>query len=428
MLNNYICALDIGSSKLAAAVARIKRRHITDIFFEAAPVRGVEGGTIIDSIDLISSIGRVLKNLKVKSGINIQFIYVSISGGDVVTKHSQAVIPLTERGNKVITSFDIQKVNEQALILGLSLDEEIIHSTPFSYAIDSSHNVLNPVGLYSHRLEVDLYLVCGKPSSLQSLERVVNQAGYEIKDLFLSGIATGRAVFNEGFKERMDPAARTSATQVDILCDIGSDITELLTFRGGVLGDIRILPLGGGDLTRALSDELKIPFDLAEEVKISYGSVGDYNRIKEDKEILIKKSNIYKPIKQKLISEIVTSKTGLICKAIRDAMEESVSSDKVNNFIATGRTVLLDGFLEALESGLGLPCKLGRIVNPDIISLVNKDNTLSGHKYLTYLTCLGIICEALRPRQQEVTSIPSPTRNPILKAINKVKEIYQEYF
>ena len=413
----YICALDIGSSKVAATVAEIKRKRITNIFFESVVSKGIEGGTIIDSIDLIGSIGRALKNLKVKSGINIKFIYTNISGQDIVTKHSRAVIPLAERGNKVITLSDIQKVNEQARTLGSSLEEETIHQIPFGYTIDSKNNILNPLGLYSHRLEVDLYLVCAKSSAIQSLTRVINQAGYEIKDLFFSSIATSRVVFNKEFKEG-----------VNILCDMGSDITELLVFRDGLLKNIEILPIGGNDLTMQLSESLNIPLDLAEDVKRSYGIIGDYSQIKEDKEILVKKSNIYKPIKQRLVSEIITSKAKLISSTLRDTVEKIVPCAEVNNFVITGRTILLEGFLETLENTLGISVKLGRITDPDIISLVDKDNTLSGQKYLTYITSLGILCQALHKEYPPFLSASGPAQNVILKAINKFKEVYQEYF
>jgi len=418
MRSNYICALDIGSSKISAVVARIERRHIANLFFETIPVKGIQKGTVVDSIDLISSISRALKNLKVKSGINIKFIYANLSGQDIITKHSCAIIPLAERGNKVITLSDIQKVNEQARILGSSLEEEIIHKIPFSYTIDSKNNIPNPLGLYSHRLEVDLYLICSKLSSLQSLTRAVNQTGYEIKDLFFSGIATSEAAFDRELKEGLN-----------IFCDIGSDITELLIFQDGMLKNIEILPIGGADLTKQLQEELKIPFDLAEDVKRSYASAADHIQINEEREILIKKNHLYKPIKQRLVSEIVTAKAKLICQKIKDAVEKNTTSNQVDNFVTVGRTVLLEGFLETLENSLGISVKIGRVNNPKISSLVNKDNISSGQKYLTYLTALGLVCQALHDRQENQNlTAHQLTRNPILKTINKFKEIYQEYF
>ena len=256
--NNYICAIDIGSSKISGCVARINKKVIDNVFFETLPSKGIKRGIIVDSIDVVGCIGKAIKNLKAKSGINIKFIYTNISGQDIVTRRSRAIIPLAERGNKVITVSDIQRVNEQARVLGSSLEEEIIHRIPSSYTIDSKSNIANPLGLYSHKLEVDLYLVCGKLSSIQNLSRAVNQAGYEIRELFFSGLATSKAALNKDYSQGLN-----------IFCDIGSDTTELLIFKDGMLKDIEILPIGADDLTVNLQESLKIPFDLAEDIKRS---------------------------------------------------------------------------------------------------------------------------------------------------------------
>jgi len=414
--DNYICALDIGSSKISACVARIKKHRIVEVFFETAPSQGIKRGAILNSFDTVEAITGLLKKLRNLSGINIKFIYVNISGQDIITRHSRAILPLAERGNKVITQYDIKNVNEQARILGSRLEEEIIHQIPFSYAIDSKDNIANPLGLYSHKLEVDLYLVCGKLSSIQSLVRAVNQAGYDIKDIFFSGIATSVAVFNkEGNKG------------VTILCDIGSDITELLLFKDGSLRDISVLPIGGEDLTKGLCEELQIPFDLAEDVKISHAHAGDFHQIEENKEILIKKNNVYKPIKQKLICEIITAKTNELCIAIKDAVDKIITINEVDNFITTGRTALLEGFLETLENTLGVPVGLGRILNPDLTSLVNND-VLKGQKYLTYLTVLGMASQALKKERPQVLPNYQPPPNLFIRIFNRVKEAYQEYF
>jgi len=417
MLNNYICAVDIGSSKISAVVAEIKKRHMPRVFLESMPAKGIKRGLIIDSVVLIESISNVLKNLKVKSGINIKSIYTNISGQDIVTRHSRAIIPLAERGNKVITLSDLEQVNEQARILGSSLEEEIIHQIPFSYTIDSQSNIANPLGLYSHRLEVDLYLICAKLSSIQNLTRVINQSGYEIKGLFFSGLATSKAILNEEFKEG-----------INIFCDIGSDITELLVFEDSMLKDIKVLLFGGDDLTLELSQELKISFDLAEDIKRSYALVGEQSQIGENKEILVKKHNIYMPIKQRLVSEMITAKTKLFCNSLKDNLEKMIPCGEINNFVTTGRTILLEGFLETLENSLGVAVKLGRIINPDIKFLTNQNDALSGHKHLTYLTSLGMLCEVLEKSKSKAISYALTPQNFIFNAINRLKEIYQEYF
>ncbi len=262
-----------------------------------------------------------------------------------------------------------------------------------------------------------MYLICSKLSSVQSLTRTINQSGYEIKDLFLSGMATSRAVFGPGLKDGLN-----------LLCDLGSDTTELLIFREGLLKDIEVLPFGGNDLTRKLSESLKIPLDLAEDIKRSYGFIGNPQDIGEDKEILVKKSEFYKPIKQRLVSEVVTAAANEVCLKIKEALKEKVELYEVNNFVIVGRTILLGGFIETLEKTLNLPVKLGRINNLEIISLIKENSGLSGEKYLNYLTCLGMICETLEQKPLCTLPLYQPAKNIVLKALNRAKEVYQEYF
>jgi cell division protein FtsA len=417
MLNNYICTLDIGSSKISACVAQIKKRRVSNLYFDSAASKGVKDGVIVDSISLISSIEKLVKSLKAKSGINIKFLQTNISGQDIVTKHSRAIIPLAERGNKVITVSDMQRVNEQARVLGSSLEEELIHVIPSSYSIDSKSNISNPLGLYSHKLEVDLFLICGKLSSVQTLSRVINQAGFQIRGLSFSGLATSKAVFDKGMKEGLS-----------VFCDIGSDITEILIFRDGLLKDIEILPLGGNNLTAQLQEALKIPFELAEDIKRSYGVIGDSEQLDENKEILVKKSDFYKPIKQKMVSEIVSAGAKLICLQIKEAVENKVPLYEINNFIIVGRVLLLEGFIETLENILGVQVKLGRITNPKILSLIKENSELTGQKYLTYLTPVGMICETLESKPVGILPVQSLPKNLFIKTVNRVKEVYQEYF
>jgi cell division protein FtsA len=311
----------------------------------------------------------------------------------------------------------MQRVNEQARVLGSSLDEEIIHIIPSSYSIDSKSNISNPLGLYSHKLEVDLFLICGKLSSVETLSRVVNQAGYEIRGLSFSGLATSRAVFDKASKEGLS-----------VFCDIGSDITEILIFRDGLLKDIEILSLGGNKLTSQLQESMKVPFDLAEDIKRSYGMIGDTEKLDENKEILVKKSDFYKPIKQKMVSEIVSAGAKLMCLEIKEAVEKKTPLYEINNFVVVGRSLLLEGFIETLETTLGVAIKLGRIANPDIYVLAKENSELSGQKYLAYLTPIGMICETLESKPIGILPLHQPAKNLLIKAVNRVKEVYQEYF
>ncbi len=414
---NYICALDIGSSKISAAVAVIKNHHIAWLHCQTLSTRCMRRGSVIDSTDLVDDIDQLLKNIRTQTGFSVKYVYTNISGSDILTKHSRAIIPLAERGNKVITPGDIKRVNEQARILGSSLDEEIIHQIPSGYSIDTKSNILNPLGLYSHKLEVDLYLVCGKLAAMQSLSRAVNQAGLDLKGLYFSGIATCDMVFDQSQRKGMH-----------VLCDIGKDITELVFLQDGLLQDIKILPFGGDDLTLELSNQLNIPFELAEDVKRSHGFVGDAFAIHDEKEILVKEERAYKPLKKKRVVEILTGRSQTLSEAIRDAVSSGIPLNQINSFTVSGRTLLLDGFLEYFERVIGIPVKLARLSQLDIVPLVNKNEALSGQHFLTYVTALGIVSLALRQECPQLISEAVVPPNLFARTVNKVREVYQEYF
>ncbi|MFA5093070.1 MAG: cell division protein FtsA [Candidatus Omnitrophota bacterium] len=415
--NNYICAIDIGSNKISAALAKIKKNRIESVYFDSLPSSGVKEGVIVDATELITCLTKIIKHLKAKSGLKIKFIHTNFSGKDISTKHSHAIIPLAERGNKVITTTDIASANEQARILGSSLEEEIIHVIPSSYAIDSKSQVINPLGLYSHRLEVDLYLICARLASLQSLSRVISQAGYEIRNLSFSGLATSKAVFGRFEKKGLT-----------VFCDVGSDVTELLIFKDGLLQDIQILSLGGNSMTAQLCEGLKINTELAEDIKRSYGIIGDASSIPENKEILVKKDEFYKPIKQRDVALMTTNSGRLICSQIKEVVERKVALHEIDNFVMVGKTLLTDGFIEMMESVMGIPVKIGKVNHAEIMTLVKENSELSGQKYLTYLTCLGMICEDLENKTVGSLALVKPAKNLIFKAVNRFKEVYQEYF
>jgi hypothetical protein len=111
-------------------------------------------------------------------------------------------------------------------------------------------------------------------------------------------------------------------------------------------------------------------------------------------------------------------------------VEKKVSPYEVNNFVVVGRSILQEGFIETLESNLSIPVKLGRIANQDIPSSARESSELSGQKYLMYLTCLGMLCEALRDKSINTGALSSkrPTKNILVKAVNRFKEVYSEYF
>lgn len=413
--------MDIGSSKAAACLACFNRKELTRIWWDSTAAVGVKRGQWQDIGGLTGCLVQLLKNLKAKSGIKIKSVYLGISNQNIVSKHSQAVIALAERGNKSVTKTDIQNVIQQAQILGSCLEDEILHTEPLSYIVDNENEVINPLGLYGHQLKVDLHLICARVSYIKTIIEVINRLGLKLNDITLSGFAVSQAVFNP---EKLKG--------LNVLCDVGKDITQILIFNDGRLVHYQTISYGGDDLTSKLSGDLNLPYPLAEEVKISYGRIQNKCQTK-DKEIIVKKGNTYSNLSQNLVIQILSQASQQIAEAIRDIIQPyllTISSSQIpvkTTLYVSGRTACLDGFLELLEVIIGMPVKMARIDNSSLLTPLMRHRVVCGQTTLNYLACLGLVAKAVESSYNRLTLQRGFYR--LLSHIpEKTKEIYQEYF
>jgi cell division protein FtsA len=372
----------------------------------------------LDAVDLSDSLSKLLNKLKAKSGINIKSVYINIYGQDITTKHSHATIALAERGNKIVTPRDMQRLVEEARILGSGLEEEIIEQMPVGYRIDDQDNIINPLGLYGHALGVDLYLICAKSSYIQTVSRLMRNIGYDVRRLFLSGMAISKIIFRP---EQLKKGCK-------IFVDIGSDLTQIYLFKENMLRNIGILYSGGDELTYELARTIKAPFELAEDIKKSYASIGEYEG-PEDKQVMIKKDADYNPVSQRLICEVVTAKAAVLIESIKNSVAGMVSqSESIESFMVGGRTVLLDGFLEMMETALGLPVKMIRFFNREYFAPAQCESVESAPRFLNFAATLGLIHQAFESARNRRLLRPLSHLNPVRRAITRAREIYQEYF
>jgi cell division protein FtsA len=402
-----ITAIDIGTANIVAAFAKIDRKaKILSLEISACKNNGFDRGMITDLDRLTDSIQSVARSLSLQSKTKIRDVFINISGTCITARHSHTAIPLGDRVNRVIGPSDIQKINNQARLLGLKLEEELIHQIPQSYTLDDYSKAVNPLGLHARKLEVDLYLLVTRIDHVNNLVKAVNQAGLEVIDIELSGLADSMAVLEPGEKQ-----------EGCILINIGAGLTEILVFKDGILRHIDILALGGNDITEMIAARFKLPFELAEEMKKSYGFACSQD-VDTDREVLIKQSSSYKPIRQRLICEAIELKIGELISAIKDKIDKSGFVGRLNSgIVITGGTVLLPGLLERIESELGLSVRLGRIKNVNF----------AHSKMPLYSTVVGLVRYGIETSLSTHSRLAA-SRNFVSGFLGRVKQIYQEYF
>lgn len=351
MREKIFCGLDIGSQRLKVSLIQAKSPQSFQLLgvYETKTV-GMNGSSVTDLAELSDCIHRALEELSHKTSVRFKNVQVGISGDLVRTRIARAVIPLLDKGNKVITAFDIKKVISQARLLGVKLDEEILHDCPQFFVVDDGNVTLNPQGLYGRKLEVTLLLVVADTLRLKNIMNAVNQAGYEINNRFFSSYAASGVAVSEDLKKRGCA-----------FIDIGAQSTNILIFKDNLLKYHKCIASGGNDISRKIAQTIHLSFDLAEDIKRSY-AVALKEQASDSEEILVKRDNGYMPIKRAVVCQSIESEIQSLVDKIYTSVVEANMIEHLNaGVIMIGGGSLLPGLLELIENKIKLPVSIGTV-------------------------------------------------------------------
>lgn len=423
LARQYFCGLDVGSQTIKAGLIKGRKNHTLGLLgVNEVKTSGFKKASVTDLGELSECIHAALSGLARKTGVKLNEVQLGIGGELIETRLSSAVIPLVDKGSKVIGHRDVKKIQSQARFLGINMEETVLHNFPQYYKVDDVNTALNPIGLYGRKLAIHSLLIVTNNTLLKNLTKAVNQSGYDVSNLYFTSLSSTEVSLNE-YQRR----------QGCIFIDIGSAMTHILIFQKGQLKHLVNIPLGGDEITRGIADHLGLAFDLAEEIKKSHAlvlpqpcpsdqsaaGVGEKNldgRSNED--ILIKREGGYLPIKRKAISQAIEPVVSRLTCAIVETIKAQDIDEQANaGIVMAGGGALLPGLPERIEEEANLPVKIGK-VNIAVKRLRNAAK---------YSSAVGLA----KKGWQEAFGLTSHLNGHLEKAsslVNRVKELYQEYF
>jgi len=403
----YFCGFDLGELTVKAALIKGNDNQAPELLgvYESKTI-GFNNGSLTDIAELSECVHTTISGLLGKTNIKLKDIQLGIAGNLIDKRYSNAVIPLLEKGNKVISPRDLRKVQDQAKILGAHMEEYVLHNFPQYYKVDDINTALNPLGLYGRKLEVHTLLVMVKNLLLQNLIKSVNQAGFDVANVFYTSYSSAEASLSE-YHRRQGCA----------LVDIGSMFTDVLIFKDGFLKYVVNVPLGGEHLTQSIANRLNIHVDLAEEIKRSYAFALSSDA-RSDEEILIKNEEGYIPVKKEVIAQALESTVSRFVELVIGAIKNSGLLEQINaGVVLTGGGSLLPGLEERIEQGAKLQVKAAKI------TITSKRVTHAAK----YCAAVGLAQCGLA-KAMGAASTQQGTMTFQQKAYNKMTELYQEYF
>jgi len=194
---------------------------------------------------------------------------------------------------------------------------------------------------------------CTKCKNLTAnAEKAVEDAGLEIIESIPSPIAVARSVLTEDQKQ-LGCA----------VLDIGAGISTMAVFRNSHLVFFSVLPIGSDDITSDIAVGLKISPEMAERIKLEYGSC--YLRGKDVKRKINIGEDELLDFSQKLLVEIISSRVSEIFEEMNKEMKKAIPGKALpSGIVLTGGGAKLDGILKLAKKDFSLYSSLGIFQGP----------------------------------------------------------------
>jgi len=260
-LSKTVLAIDIGSTKICAIIAQINDDNSVQIVGAGTTkAQGLKKGSITN-IELASkSIASAVADAKRVSASDIKRAIVSISGAYTKSLNSNGIVNIP---NKEISFKEIERVMHTSLYnANIPNEYEVLHALPFNFKVDDQDFIDDPLGMNASRLEVETHIITTQKSNLNNLKKAVHGAGVEVENVVLSGYASSIATLNSDEKE----------LGVAVI-DMGGNTSNIVIHSGNAIRYNDFLGVGSNHVTSDLSMALHTPLNIADTVKLNYGSL-----------------------------------------------------------------------------------------------------------------------------------------------------------
>ena len=396
MKKQLICAVDIGTSKVATVVALFDKEEdkVPKIIgFSSSPSLGIKKGLVIDIEKATEAIEKSIEKAEKMAGYKIDRAFVSVGGPHISSLNSHGLVAITNP-NQEINEGDVVRVIEAAQAVSLSSTRQIIEVVPCDFTVDGQGGIKNPVGMTGVRLEVDTHIITASQTNIKNIQRCLSDLGIEIEGFVFSGLSSAEAVLTDTEKELGV-----------VLVDIGGGKTDLCLYSEGSLLHSSSLPIGGKHVTNDIAVGLRVSLDSAEKIKIYLSKkMNNLSMKKKISEIDLSELKLQEDVEnisiKTLLDEIINPRLEEIFKLIYEEIEKSGLIKSIpSGLVLTGGGALTVGIMDVAKKVIGLPVRVG--VPEKVGGLV--DEILDP----SYATTIGLILVGKNKIQKESFELKS---------------------
>src|SRR6476620_422699 len=255
--NSIVVGLDIGTSKICAAVGEMTEQGVEIIGVGSHPSQGLRKGVVINIEATVSSLKKAVEEASLMAGCEIHTVFTSLSGGHIKAFNSHGIVAVK---NKEVMARDLGRVIDAAKAVAIPMDREVLHVLPQDYIIDDQDGIRDPLGMSGVRLEAKVHIVTGAVASAQNVIKCCNRAGLNVAEIVLAPLDAADAVLTDEERELGV-----------VLIDVGGGTTDIAVYHDGTVKHTAVVPIGGSHITNDIAAGLRTAFNDAERLKQRYG-------------------------------------------------------------------------------------------------------------------------------------------------------------
>lgn len=367
--NQYIVALEIGSSKIVGAIAEKSSAGYLSVRYlqEEKHINSVRYGIVQNVENIKSGINHVLKTLEGMVDGRITQVYLGVSGRSLHSIVSE--VNRSVGSTESITKELIDRIINEATSTPLR-NYDTVDVVPRAYYVDKVETT-NPVGQFGSSIKIKVNLIVAKPALKLNLNRLMT-FGVPAKDYIVTPLAVAEQILSESDRELGC-----------MLVDMGAETTTVSIYKNKALIFLNTLPLGGRNLTRDVMNGLNVLEETAENVKKNINNPLDPSNVSDV---------VIEGIPAREAANYISARTGEIIANINQQLADAgVSSNDIQSIILIGGGAHLGGLQQKMEETIKIKVRLGQ--NPLSINILN--SSINRMEYIEVFALLAKAAELI---------------------------------
>ncbi len=345
----FYTAVDIGSNKVCSIVARVGAEGDLKILGTGMVTsQGMQKGRI-DNIDEVKvAVKSSLEEAQryIGRGV-ISGVYAGVSGTHISCLNTKDMMENPSADEDIGPQHLDQLIRSSFPKVDPS--QEILHMIPIGYEVDGMEAVRNPAGLHAKHINVESHVVMGDAATLRNTVKAVEASRVSVRSLVVESLASAESTLTGDEKE-----------MGAVLVDIGGGTIDLMIYRQGNPWYSAVIPVGGNQLTRDLAVAMRIPYFLAEDIKLKWGNALP-ELVRADEEVVVPsfQGQPRRIARRRDLCEPLHARTVEMLKQILLRVRQSGLRQLPNaGLVITGGCAELPGIRELALKTLGGPVRL----------------------------------------------------------------------